>query len=126
MLDDETTVAELRNLLRRFVKDRKWERYHTPKNLSMSMAIEAAELMEHFQWLTPKEAKDLLKKDARAKEDVAAEMADVFAYLLSLANAADIDLASSLEKKMAHNEEKYPTRLFKGNYTKRRAQKRQR
>ena len=126
MRDNETTVAELRDLIRRFVKARKWERYHTPKNLSMSMAIESAELMEHFQWLTPKEAKDLLKNDSRARAEVAAEMADVFAYLLSLANAADIDLASSLAEKMTHNEAKYPTMLFKGNYTKRTARKRRR
>ena len=119
MRDEETTIAELKDLVRQFVKARKWEKYHTPKNLSASLAIEAAEIMEHFQWLTPKEAKDLLKKDDRARDEVAAEMADVLAYLLSLANVAGIDLVSSFARKMARNEKRYPTRLFKGTYTKR-------
>ncbi|RMF37021.1 MAG: nucleotide pyrophosphohydrolase [Planctomycetota bacterium] len=103
--DADTTVAQLRGLMDRFVRQRAWQRFHTPKNLAMSVAIEAAELMEHFQWLTTEESTALENLDT---EEIADEMADVACYLLSLANALNVDLSSAITKKMARNQQRYP------------------
>ena len=113
--DRSTTVAELRRMMNAFVRARLWRKYHQPKNLAMSLAVEAAELMEHFQWLTPREARALLAKPT-ARKNIADEMADVLAFLLSLANATGIDLSAAFVAKMAANERKYPAHLCRGNY----------
>ena len=115
--DRSTTVAELRRMMNAFVRARLWRKYHQPKNLAMSLAVEAAELMEHFQWLTPREARALLAKPT-ARKKIADEMADVLAFLLSLANATGIDLSAAFVAKMAANERKYPAHLCRGNYEK--------
>jgi dCTP diphosphatase len=117
MNDRRTTLDELRRRMDRFVRARLWTKYHQPKNLAMSLAIEAAELMEHFQWLSPREAKALLSRPA-ARKEIADEAADVLAFLLSFANAAGIDLSAAFESKMAANEHKYPARLCRGTYRK--------
>ena len=117
MNDNDTTVAELRRRLAQWVAAREWEKYHRPKNLAMSIAIEAAELMEHFQWLTHAEADELLRDEA-VRQEVANEMADVLSYLLSLSNATGIDLAAAFEAKMARNELKYPADRTRGHYRK--------
>jgi NTP pyrophosphatase (non-canonical NTP hydrolase) len=113
MNDAQTTVAQLRERIRRFVAERDWNQFHTPKNLAMSLAIEAAELMEHFQWLTPEQSAALGEDPAR-REAVGEEMADVLAYLLALANQLDLDLAAVFEVKMTKNERKYPAEQFRG------------
>lgn len=105
--DSETTVAELRALVEEFVAERSWHRFHTPKNLVMSLAIETGELMEHFQWLTP-EASAELKDDPQKKHDAGEEIADCLAYLLGLANAMELDLSQALFAKMIRNAKKYP------------------
>jgi len=102
----ETTILELRNLVAQFVRERDWERFHTPKNLAASIAIETAELMEHFQWLTPEESLSL--RGQSLDSPIAQEMADVLAYLLSLATVLEVDLAAALESKMERNRRKYP------------------
>lgn len=107
MNDAQTTVAELRELVRRFVDERDWNRFHTPKNLAMSLAIEAAELMEHFQWLTAEESQ-AVAGDAGKLHDVGEELADVFCYGLAMANALGLDLADAVARKMVRNAEKYP------------------
>ena len=107
MNDDTTTVGELKRLLTKFVAEREWEMYHDPKNLSMSIAIEAAELMEHFQWVRTEEL-DELRKNEQAMAEIRDELADVTAYVLALANALDLDLASALADKMEKNALKYP------------------
>lgn len=107
MNDSQTTVAELRALMTRFVAERRWQGFHTPKNLAMSLAIEAAELMEHFQWLTPEQSQ-AVADDPVELAAVGEEMADVLCYLLSLANALDLDLASTTAAKMVKNAQKYP------------------
>ena len=107
MHDSQTTVAELRGVVDRFVAERKWEGFHTPKNLAMSLAIEAAEVMEHFQWLTAEEAVSAAS-DEEKRGEVADELADVLAYLLSLSAAMQIDLAAAVEEKMKRNAIKYP------------------
>lgn len=106
-MDDLTTLANLRRLVADFVAARDWDRFHTPKNLAMSIAIEAAELMEHFQWLTVEEAQThVADPDQRAV--VADELADVLIYCLSFANAASIDVAGAIHTKMARNERRFP------------------
>ncbi len=117
MDDASTTVAQLRELLRRFVAEREWQVYHDPKNLSMSIAIEAAELMEHFQWLRSDEL-DALRANAAAMAEIREELADVTAYVLALTNVLGLDLASAVEDKMRKNAEKYPAEEFRGKYYK--------
>lgn len=107
MSDTNTTVDELRGLLRVFVAERQWERFHNPKNLVMSLAIETSELMEHFQWLTHEEAEEAIEDPAQ-REAICDEVADCLAYVLSIANTLDIDLSSELVRKMKKNELKYP------------------
>ena len=115
MRDDQTTLAQLKQRMDRFIEQRDWGKYHRPKNLAMSLAIEAAELMEHFQWLDHDEADALLGDDA-VREQVADEIADILAFLLSLASRAGIDLACTFEAKMAKNEAKYPADAVRGHY----------
>ena len=115
MDDSQTTVAELRELVRRFVKERDWRQFHSPKNLSMSLAIEAAELMEHFQWLTV----DASRRISDHPEELAAvseELADVMCYALAMANELNLDLGQAIRQKMKKNEIKYPADQFRGRY----------
>jgi NTP pyrophosphatase (non-canonical NTP hydrolase) len=113
--DEKTSVAALRELVERFVDERQWRKYHRPKNLAMSLAIEAAELMEHFQWLEHDQA-DAALAEPKARRQIAEEMADVLAYLLSLSTATEIDLSTALAEKMDRNAEKYPAELVRGHY----------
>ena len=105
--DGRTTVGELREAVARFIAARDWEQFHTPKNLGMSIAIEAAEIMEHFQWLTIEESKELVKEPEKRAE-VADELADVVIYCLSFANCAEIDVSEAVLKKLARNETRFP------------------
>jgi len=115
MSDDQTTIGQLRHQVAEFVDQRDWNQFHSPKNLAMSLAIEAAELMEHFQWLTPEQSRQVAT-DQRRCEAVAQEMADVLCYLLALANQLDVDLATAVRQKMVVNERKYPAHEFRGRY----------
>ncbi len=115
MQDDTTTVAALRKLVADFIAERQWERFHDPKNLSASIAIEAGELMEHFQWLRSDEL-DTVRTDPRAQQAISEELADITAYVLSFANAMNIDLSAALAAKMRKNAEKYPAAEFRGRY----------
>ena len=108
--DVTTTVSELKRVAQQFVSDRHWEPYHTPKNLAMSTAIEAAELMECFQWLTPEESYQV-KNDPEKMIQIGDEIADVFAYLLNLCSELDVDLAAEFVRKSAKNAQKYPLGL---------------
>jgi len=112
-MDENTTLAELRSEVAEFVAARDWNRYHTPKNLAMSISIEAAEIMEHFQWLTIEQAVEL-GKDAGAKAEIAEELADVLIYCLSFANAMDIDVAAAIRAKRARNEGRFPVEIVSG------------
>lgn len=115
MNDQSTTMEQLRELVQRFVAERHWQVFHAPKNLAMSISIEAAELMEHFQWLTVEQSHEV-----RQRQDVMAEvrdeMADVLCYLLALANTLEIDLSQAVEAKMARNEVKYPAEIYRGRF----------
>lgn len=107
MADQETTVNDLREVVQKFVSARNWEGFHNPKNLAMSIAIEAAEIMEHFQWRTIEEGKALMTGD-EARAEVADELADVMIYCLSFANATGIDVSEAIQKKLARNEGRFP------------------
>jgi len=99
------SLSDLRERLRQFAAERDWEQFHVPKNLAMSVAIEAAEIMEHFQWLTPEESAALPESRRAA---VAYEIADVLLYLVRLADVLDIDPLEAALDKMVINARKYP------------------
>lgn len=115
MSDTTTTLADLREIVRRFVDERDWRQFHSPKNLSMSLAIEAAELMEHFQWISP-EASRRIGEDPAKLAAVGEELADVICYALAIANELDLDVAGTLRAKMQKNALKYPAAEFQGRY----------
>ncbi len=117
MEDQSTTVADLRELVRRFVEQRDWQQFHAPKNLVMALAIEAAELMEHFQWMTVDESRRLAGDPARLHA-AGEELADVICYALAIANELELDVSSTLRAKMRRNAEKYPVSEFRGRYEK--------
>lgn len=99
----------LRDKLRVFADERDWNQFHTPKNLCMAMMVEAAELMEHFQWLTPDQSCDLTNR-----EDVKDELADVLLYLIRLADKLGVDLLEAALLKMEKNAKKYPADIVRG------------
>jgi NTP pyrophosphatase (non-canonical NTP hydrolase) len=111
MGDTRTTLQELKDRMADFVNERDWQQFHTPKNLSMSIAIEAAELMEHFQWLTVEQSKNL---DDAALADIGEELADIVIYSLSLANTLKLDLSKTVLAKMDKNIRKYPKEKVRG------------
>src|SRR6476620_10127557 len=115
MPDASTTVSDLRDLVHRFVDERDWQQFHSPKNLSMSLAIEAAELMEHFQWIDIAESRQIADDPARLAA-VRDEMADVLCYVLALANELNIDLSTAIRDKMVKNAAKYPAAQSRGRY----------
>lgn len=115
MVDAATTVADLKALVQRFVADRQWEPFHDAKNLSTSIAIEAAELMEHFQWLRSDQL-DSVCGDPEKMQQIAEELADILAYVLSFAHRMAIDLSTALTDKMQKNAVKYPAERFRGRF----------
>jgi NTP pyrophosphatase (non-canonical NTP hydrolase) len=115
MPDATTTLAALKEAMRQFVAERDWEQFHSPKNLSMGLAVEAAELMEHFLWVD-NEASRQVSADPGRLGEVADEMADVACYLLALSNTLGIDLSEAIASKMAKNALKYPVEKSRGRY----------
>jgi len=107
MNDEQTTVRELRETVEKFVRERNWQQFHTPKNISMALAVEAAELLEHFQWLTMEESWEIAQ-DPDKLLGVREELADVVCYALAMANRLELDLSMAIEKKMEKNRLKYP------------------
>ncbi len=113
--DSGATVAQLKESVRRFVAERDWEQFHSPKNLSMSITIEAAELMEHFQWATVGESRFAGAAPGKL-EEVGREVADVAIYLLSLCNSLNLDLSRAISAKLKLNREKYPLEEYWGKH----------
>ena len=111
----DRTIGELQERVRRFAHARDWEQFHTPKNLAMALAVEAAELLEHFQWMTPAESAQLT---ARKKLAVAQEIADVLIYLLRLSDVLRIDALAAAVSKMSVNARKYPVSHARGSAVK--------
>lgn len=110
-LEKTHNLISLRNEVREFVAERDWEQFHTPKNLATALMIEAAELLEPFQWLKTGEPEEL---DELKKNAISQEMADVLIYLVRLADKLDVDLVDSAIEKLACNREKYPADKVRG------------
>ncbi len=106
-----TEYEGLQKLLREFSKEREWDQFHSPKNLAIALSVEASELLEIFQWLTEAESLDL---STEKRQCVGEEMADVFLYLLRLADRMGIDLTNEAEKKIEKNRGKYPADRVRG------------
>lgn len=102
-------IPDLQTRLRDFAAARDWQPFHTPKNLAMALMVEAAELQEHFQWLTPEQSCSLTQ-DPEAKEKVADEIADVLLYLLQLADHTGVDVQEAVERKIIKNGQKHPAK----------------
>ncbi|MCK4581278.1 MAG: nucleotide pyrophosphohydrolase [Dehalococcoidia bacterium] len=115
--DRETSINDLRQLVQDFVDERKWGKYHNAKDIAISIAIEAAELLELFQWVREKEIGSMLK-DAENSERLEEELADIMILCLNLANVIGIDAAEAVVKKVEKNRVKYPVELVKGSYRK--------
>ena len=115
-MDEHASAAEplreLRDALRRFSAERDWDQYHAPKNLAMALSVEAAELLEHFQWISEDESKRL---PAELLAKVREELADVLIYLVRLADKLDVDLLAAARDKLALNAAKYPVDKARGN-----------
>lgn len=115
MDDKERSLESLKLKLRQFAADRDWDQFHSPKNLASALAVEAAELLEPFQWLTEEQSKALSPEKAAA---VRKELADVLIYLVRLADKLDVDLLKAAEDKIAENAAKYPVEKARGSIKK--------
>ena len=106
-------IAKIQEFQRQFAKERDWEQFHTPKNLSMALSAEVGELLEIFQWLTTEQSDNL--KESEKKNDVSEELADITYYVLRIADMMNIDLEKAVWDKMKKNADKYPVSKAKGN-----------
>jgi dCTP diphosphatase len=104
-------LSKVRDELRAFAAERDWDQFHSPKNLASALAVEAAELLEPFQWLTEEQSRNLSKKQLDAVKD---ELADVQIYLIRLADKLDVDLLQAVHEKIGRNAERYPASEFRG------------
>src|SRR5215207_6306456 len=108
-------MDDLRDAVRRFIEERDWEQFHSPKNLAMALSVEASEIVEHFQWLTEEQSQNLPpEKLAEIRE----EIGDVMIYLIELAYKLGIDPVEAAKAKLAINEQKYPAALVRGKASK--------
>ena len=114
-MDEEATISLLKDEVAKFIREREWDKYHTPKNIAESIVIEASELLEIFQWIDNNES---IKHALDNKDAVEEELADIIIYSLSMANKLDIDVSKAVLDKLARNREKYPIEKFKGIYYK--------
>jgi dCTP diphosphatase len=113
LTDSATTISELKARVLAFVRERDWEQFHTPKNLSMALAAETGELMEHFLWATPEQSRAIANEPAK-RAKIADELADVVIYAIEFANMTGLDIAAAIEAKMAANAQKYPVEKARG------------
>ena len=105
------SLNQIKERLREFAGERDWDQFHSPKNLAMALIVEAAELVEHFQWLKEEESTSLPQNKL---SEVELELADILIYLIRLSDKLDIDLMGAVEKKIAINERKYPAEKVRG------------
>lgn len=115
MSDTQTTIQELRDQLRAFRDARDWAQFHDAKNVAAALAVEAGELLEIFLWKEKSEIEQKMKDDPTFKGKVKEELADVFTYVLTMANSLEVDLTDITREKMAKSEKKYPIEKAKGN-----------
>lgn len=111
--DSTTTISDLKTRVLAFVRERDWEQFHSPKNLSMALAAETGELMEHFLWATPEQSR-AITDDPVKRAKIADELADVVIYAIEFANITGLDIAAAIEAKMAANALKYPVAKARG------------
>jgi NTP pyrophosphatase (non-canonical NTP hydrolase) len=111
----DQSLTDLQKQIRKFCDERDWDQFHNPKDLSISLALEAAEVLEHFQW---KNADEMAEHIENNRSDVGEELADVFYWVLLLANKTGVDLLDAFQKKMDKNEIKYPIAKAKGSHKK--------
>ena len=109
----DQALLHLQKRVREFIQERDWLKFHSPKNISMSIAIEAAELMEHFQWLGADESKELLR-DKTKRGEIEDELADIAIYILDFCEHFGVDLEKSILSKLDKTAKKYPVHLVKG------------
>jgi len=107
----ETTIEQLKEKLRNFALERDWDQFHSPKNLSMALIAEVAELVEHFQWLTEEQSRSL---STEKLAEIELEIADIQIYLVRLADKLQVDVTAAIEKKLAINAQKYPPDKVRG------------
>jgi len=113
LADATTTIAELKTRVLAFAREREWVQFHSPKNLSMALAAETGELMEHFLWADAAASQARCREPERRRK-IEEEIADVVIYSLEFANVAGIDLAAAIEMKLAANAQKYPVEKARG------------
>lgn len=113
MNDADTCLQEIKDRALAFTEARDWEQFHSPKNLSMAISAEAAELMEHFLWQSPEQSREDARSD-KLKAKVEEELADIFLFAIQFANMTGIDISAAIEAKMRRNGEKYPVHKAKG------------
>lgn len=112
IMDEKTTINDLKQIVKKFVDERDWgDKFHDPKNLSMAIAKEAAELMEEFMWCTNEQSPEYLEK---RRKEISYELADILGFVLSFAGRFNIDLSKTLQEKMKQNEQKYPVERITG------------
>jgi NTP pyrophosphatase (non-canonical NTP hydrolase) len=111
----QDSLNHLRERVNSFIEARDWAQFHSPKNLAMAMIVEAGEVVEHFQWMTEAESRQL---DATTREQVGHELADTFVYLLRIAEVCGIDLIEATNQKIDINAKKYPIEKVKGSNAK--------
>lgn len=105
------SLQAIRSRIQAFVEERDWQQFHSPKNLAMAMIVEAAELVEHFQWMTEQESREV---SAEKKEQIGQELADTFVYMLRIADVLEIDLIDATNRKLDINAKKYPVEKARG------------
>jgi len=111
-------MNDIKNIIekiKKFRDDRDWMQFHDPKNMAISIILEASELLEHFQWKTVEEVEEYAKQN---HDEIKDEIADIALYLFELADNLGVDLTSAMEQKLAKNEEKYPVEKARGKHTK--------
>ncbi|MDH5648360.1 MAG: nucleotide pyrophosphohydrolase [Gammaproteobacteria bacterium] len=114
MADTSLDISALKQRLHEFADERDWHQFHSPKNLAMALIAEAAELVEHFQWLSEEQSNNLSEKQ---KLEVALEMADILIYLVRMADRLDVDLPAAVWKKIEINEQRFPAHVVRGKAT---------
>ena len=111
--DSEKNIQEIKEKIKQFIRERDWEQYHHPKELAISLSLEAAELLELFQW-KEKQTLEELKNDKELMKKLKEELADIMIYAIDVANYTDIDVSEAIIEKLRKNEEKYPIEKAKG------------
>jgi len=111
--DSKTTIEELKETVRKFCEERDWDQFHNAKDLTIALSIEVSELLEIFRWKSLDEVEQLFL-DNKKREEIEDEMADIFYFLLRIAQKYEVDLSGSLERKMEKNKSRYPIEKARG------------